>query len=297
MNHLYNSYKYLYQKIFDINSKIDISFEFFPPKIFNKENNNFLSSIKKLSIFHPNFISITCTPRNSEINYTYQAIKNIPKTLNLNIAPHITYINNINTITKLSKKYWNNGIKSIVALRGDVISKEYNSEVYAFQLVTLLKKIADFDISVAAYPEVHPEAKNANLDLIHLKEKINCGANRAITQFFFDVNKYLKFRDRCISIGINVDIIPGILPIMNFQQLKKFINLTNVYVPSWINNIFNNININNIHINKMIGLVICVDIIQKLCKEGVNKFHFYTLNDFEIVYTLCSILKQNIKIN
>ncbi|WP_343128225.1 methylenetetrahydrofolate reductase [Buchnera aphidicola (Takecallis taiwana)] len=298
MKNNYSHHDTLYQTIFDIQSTVNFSFEFFPPKTLYNINNNFLPTINKLSIFNPKFISVTCSPQiEYSIDYTYQAIQNIPKNLSLNIAPHITYINNINKISELAQRYWDHGIKNIVALRGDVISQEYCTEVYACDLVTLLKKIADFDISVAAYPEMHPEAQSAKLDLLYLKKKIDCGANRAITQFFFDVDKYLRFRDRCIAIGIDVDIIPGILPILNFQQLQRFVKLTNVYVPTWIHNIFYNLDSNNSTLNKMASLMICVNIIQRLCTEGVKNFHFYTLNQFDITYSLCTLLKNKIKVN
>ncbi|QCI25845.1 methylenetetrahydrofolate reductase [Buchnera aphidicola] len=291
MKKFYNSCATMHQNIFDIRSKLNISFEFFPPKVFHQQENNFFTAIKKLSVFCPNFISVTCSPQvEHTIDYTYQAIRHIPKELNLNIAPHITYINNIDTIKEIAQKYWNHGIRRIVALRGDIISKEYHSEVYASELVTLLKEIADFDISVAAYPEMHPEAKDMTSDLIYLKKKIDCGANRAITQFFFDADTYLRFRDRCVDIGISVDIVPGILPIINFSQLKRFLRLTNVSIPSWMCDVLNNVDNNDIYVNKMIGLMIAMNIIQKLCSAGVRNFHFYTLNNFDITYALCSIL-------
>lgn len=295
---LYDRYEKMCQNIFDIRSKLNISFEFFPPKVFNQQNNNFLDSVQKLSVFCPEFISITCSPQKQvTTDYTYQAIQKIPKDLNLNIAPHITYINNMDTISELAQKYWDNGIRRIIALRGDIVSKEYHSPVYAFELVKLLKKVADFDISVAAYPEMHPEAKSAHLDLMYLKQKIDCGANRAITQFFFNAETYLRFRDRCINAGIHVDIIPGILPIVNFNQLKRFVKLSNVSIPSWINDTFNDLNDNDIYINKMIGLMICMNIVQELCSAGVTSFHFYTLNHFDTIYALCTLLTSHIKVN
>ncbi|EDT3314694.1 5,10-methylenetetrahydrofolate reductase, partial [Salmonella enterica subsp. enterica serovar Worthington] len=121
----------------------------------------------------------------------------------------------------IARDYWNNGIRHIVALRGDLPPGSGKPEMYAADLVGLLKEVADFDISVAAYPEVHPEAKSAQADLLNLKRKVDAGANRAITQFFFDVESYLRFRDRCVSAGIDVEIIPGILPVSNFKQAKK----------------------------------------------------------------------------
>ncbi|CAL4318004.1 methylenetetrahydrofolate reductase [Buchnera aphidicola] len=288
-------YDIINQDIFNINANINLSFEFFPPKN-TVSSNNFFTAIEKLSIFHPKFISVTCTAeKNIHCDYTYNAIKKIPKILQLNIAPHITYINSsISEIKTLAKNYWNAGIRSIVALRGDVKDSYPKSpKVYAYELVSLLKDVADFDISVAAYPEAHPESKSAKHDLMYLKKKIDSGANRAITQFFFDANQYLRFRDQCFGAGIYVDIIPGILPIINFKQLKRFIKLTNVSIPKWMENIFNNL-IDDPYINKMVGLIISVNIIKKLCEEGVNNFHFYTLNHFDMVYSLCSILKNPI---
>ncbi|MDE5285781.1 MAG: methylenetetrahydrofolate reductase, partial [Buchnera aphidicola] len=133
---------------------------------------------------------------------------------------HLTCVNTSpSELQSIAEKYWCNGIKSIVALRGDAPEKCYKHKMYALDLVLLLKKIADFDISVAAYPELHPESPSMNVEIINLKKKIDAGANRAITQFFFDVDCYLRFRDKCLKNNIYVDIIPGILPIYNFQQL------------------------------------------------------------------------------
>ncbi|CAL4318061.1 methylenetetrahydrofolate reductase [Buchnera aphidicola] len=294
MNSINQYHDQLYQNIFNIKSRIKFSFEFFPPINYSDPQGKFLSSIKKLSIFNPNFISITCTSKNNIEDYTYQSIQKIPKKLNLNIAPHMICANfSKKYIRDLAKRYWDDGIKSIVALRGDSLHNKNSLKFYASDLVYLLKQVADFDISVAAYPEKHPESKNIKDDINNLKMKINCGANRAITQFFFDVDKYLKFRDNCLKVGISVDIIPGILPIVNFQQLKKFVSMTNVHIPKWIHNIFQNVSHEDIYINKMVGLLICVNIIQKLCSEGVSSFHFYTLNHFDTIYTLCTLLQQN----
>ena len=159
----------------------------------------------------------------------------------------------------------------------------------ATDLVQLLKEVGDFDISVAAYPEVHPEAKSAQSDLINLKRKIDAGANRAITQFFFDVESYLRFRDRCAGQGIDVEIVPGILPVSNFKQLTRFATMTNVRVPHWMNSQFEGLD-DDAETRKMVGANIAMDMVKILSREGVKDFHFYTLNRAEMSYAICHTL-------
>jgi len=156
-------------------------------------------------------------------------------------------------------------------------------------LVELLKEVGDFDISVAAYPEVHPEAKSAQADLINLKRKIDAGANRAITQFFFDVESYLRFRDRCVATGIDVEIVPGILPVSNFKQLQRFATMTNVRVPGWMSAMFEGLD-NDPETRKMVGASVAMDMVKILSREGVKDFHFYTLNRAELSYAICHTL-------
>lgn len=155
--------------------------------------------------------------------------------------------------------------------------------------MTLLKEVADFDISVAAYPEVHPEAKSAQADLLNLKRKVDAGANRAITQFFFDVESYLRFRDRCVSAGIDVEIIPGILPVSNFKQAKKFADMTNVRIPAWMAQMFDGLD-DDAETRKLVGANIAMDMVKILSREGVKDFHFYTLNRAEMSYAICHTL-------
>ncbi|EJA4670786.1 methylenetetrahydrofolate reductase, partial [Escherichia coli] len=161
--------------------------------------------------------------------------------------------------------------------------------MYACDLVSLLKEVGDFDISVAAYPEVHPEAKSPQADLINLKRKIDAGANRAITQFFFDVESYLRFRDRCVATGIDVEIVPGILPVSNFKQLQRFATMTNVRVPHWMTNMFEGLD-DDAETRKMVGANIAMDMVKILSREGVKDFHFYTLNRAEMSYAICHTL-------
>lgn len=274
----------------NINNNIKISFEFFPPKT-PEIKQRFWKSVNQLSILNPEFFSVTYGANLGEKNLTYNTVKKIKKSTGLIVYPHLTCVNmQKQEIINIAKNYWNNNIKHIVALRGDSNEKKKYSTMYGVDLVNLLKKVGDFNIAVAAYPEVHPEAYNAKFDLLNLKNKIDAGANRVITQFFFDVEKYLRFRDRCISIGIDVEITPGIFPIINFSQLKKFAKTTNVHIPEWIKKLFNNININDEFSKKINCFYIAIKMIKHLIKEGVNSLHFYTLNYSEIIFSICKIM-------
>lgn len=275
---------------------ISVSFEFFPPRTDDMEK-ILLQSINKLSKLRPNFVSVTYSANFGKRIATDKVIKYIKKHTNLIAAPHVTCIDMTpKMLEDIARDYWNNGIRNIVALRGDHVTNKYSSSMYAVDLVSLLRKIGDFNITVAAYPEVHPEAKTAQSDLINLKKKIDAGANRAITQFFFDVEQYLRFRDLCMSIGIEIEIIPGILPIFNFRQLQHFTEFTKVKIPNWMQIFFNGLD-NDLDTQKMIGISIAIDMVKVLIKEGVRNFHFYTLNRSDLTYTICHILgiKEKIK--
>ncbi|QCI26595.1 5,10-methylenetetrahydrofolate reductase [Buchnera aphidicola (Thelaxes californica)] len=290
--------KIYYNGFSNLSEKIYFSFEFFPPK--NIENDIQLEVIaKKLSEYEPSFFSITYSPIHKNRYRTQNMALKIQKITNIPTAAHLTCteISQEDLIT-IIKNYWKNGIHNIVALRGDIINKNFNqNQMYAIDLVKLLKNIANFDITVAAYPEMHPEAISKKQDLLFLKQKIEAGANRAITQFFFDVDKYLYFREQCIKIGITKNIIPGILPIKNLLQLKKFSKLTNVHIPKDIHEIFNTKNNNNNEYNNIIGSIFTFCIIKKLYQEGVRHFHFYTLNDFITITAMCNLLKNINAIN
>uniref|UniRef100_UPI003F5CC9CA methylenetetrahydrofolate reductase n=1 Tax=Buchnera aphidicola TaxID=9 RepID=UPI003F5CC9CA len=278
-------------------NKISFSFEFFPPK--NLYDDLSLKNISKIfSAYNPSFFSITYSPNSCDRYRTQNLALKIQNYTNIPTAAHLTCID-ISRIELLNiiKNYWKNGIKNIVALRGDRPKNNISvSSMYALDLVKLLKKTADFNISVAAYPETHPESTSAKQDLIFLKKKLDAGADQAITQFFFDIDKFLYFRDECIKIGITKPIIPGILPIKNFIQLKKFSNLTNVTIPKHISNLFENITLENNYSGKIIGSILISQMIEKLYKEGINNFHFYTLNDVEMINSVCKTINSKISL-
>ncbi|QCI19180.1 methylenetetrahydrofolate reductase [Buchnera aphidicola] len=273
-----------------INS-ISISFEFFPPK--NEESiTRLLSDINEFTTLNPSFISITCSPHKKTTNHTYKLIKKIKEQNRIHTVPHVTCINHKKKELKtIAKKYWKNGVKSILALRGDKIKNSNSNTMYAIDLINILKTTGNFNVYVAAYPEVHPEAKNPTFDLLNLKNKFLAGANSAITQFFFNAETYLRFRDKCSKIGIYNDIIPGILPIVDIQQLKRFSSMTNVNIPIKIFKLLDNLTPNSIQFN-IISSYITNSIIDVLYREGVRKFHFYTLNKLYLAHSIAYILKM-----
>ncbi|EFG0061143.1 methylenetetrahydrofolate reductase [Escherichia coli] len=279
----------LNQSLAEVQGQINVSFEFFPPRTSEMEQ-TLWNSIDRLSSLKPKFVSVTYGANSGERDRTHSIIKGIKDRTGLEAAPHLTCIDATPAELRIiARDYWNNGIRHIVALRGDLPPGSGKPEMYASDLVMLLKEVADFDISVAAYPEVHPEAKSAQADLLNLRRKVDAGANRAITQFFFDVESYLRFRDRCVSAGIDVEIIPGILPVSNFKQAKKFADMTNVRIPAWMAQMFDGLD-DDAETRKLVGANIAMDMVKILSREGVKDFHFYTLNRAEMSYAICHTL-------
>ncbi|MCF1868647.1 MULTISPECIES: methylenetetrahydrofolate reductase [Enterobacterales] len=279
----------LNQNLAELDGQIQVSFEFFPPQTEEMEN-TLWQSLARLNTLKPSFVSVTYGANSGERDRTHSIIKGIKERTGLEAAPHLTCIDaSREELQHIAQDYWQSGIRHIVALRGDLPDNTQKPDMYATDLVHLLKGVGDFDISVAAYPEVHPEAKSAQADLINLKRKVDAGANRAITQFFFDVESYLRFRDRCVSTGIDVEIVPGILPVTNFKQLKRFAGLTNVKIPGWMHKMFDGLD-NDPETRSLVGASIAIDMVKILSREGVKDFHFYTLNRSELTYAICHTL-------
>ncbi len=279
----------LNQSVADLNGKINVSFEFFPPK--NEKMETMLwDSIHRLKVLKPKFVSVTYGANSGERDRTHSIVKTIQQETGIIAAPHLTGIDATqDELRAIAKDYWDSGIRHIVALRGDEPPGYTKKPFYASDLVALLKDVADFEISVAAYPEVHPEAKSAQSDLLYLKQKIDAGASRAITQFFFDIDSYLRFRDRCATVGIDVQIVPGILPVSNFKQLEKMAKITNVKIPSWMSKMYQGLDDDQTTRN-LVGASIAMDMVKILSKEGVKDFHLYTLNRSELSYAICHTL-------
>ncbi|UXN37743.1 methylenetetrahydrofolate reductase [Avibacterium paragallinarum] len=272
-----------------VNGNINVSFEFFPPKNENMEK-ILWDSIHRLQVLKPKFVSVTYGANSGERDRTHSVVKRIKQETGLEAAPHLTGIDATpEELKRIAQDYWDSGIRRIVALRGDEPKGYAKKPFYASDLVELLRSVADFDISVAAYPEVHPEAKSAQADLINLKRKIDAGANHVITQFFFDIDSYLRFRDRCASIGIDAEIVPGILPVTNFKQLQKMTAITNVKIPAWLAKMYEGLD-DDPTTRNLVAASVAIDMVRVLSREGVKDFHFYTLNRSELTYAICHTL-------
>lgn len=269
---------------------INVSFEFFPPKT-EKMAETLWQSVHRLAPLKPNFMSVTYGANSGERDRTHEVVKRIQAETGVTAAPHLTCIDATREeLVQIAKDYWQSGIRHIVALRGDIPEGMTESVSYASDLVALLKGVADFDISVAAYPETHPDAPNSQFDLLNLKRKAEAGATQGISQFFFDVEVFLRFRDRAAAAGIDIDLIPGILPVTNYQTLVKFAGLTNVHVPSYLHSMFAGLDKDDQTTRNLLGANIAMNMVKVLAKEGVRDFHFYTLNRSELSYAICHML-------
>jgi methylenetetrahydrofolate reductase (NADPH) len=279
----------LNRRLSEINNDIQVSFEFFPPNSPEMET-TLWHSVERLAPLKPNFVSVTYGAGSGTRDRTHDVIKRIQQETGLSAAPHLTCIDATpEELKEIAADYWQSGVRHIVALRGDLPDKSKKPAMYAADLVKLLKEVADFDISVAAYPEGHPEAPNPQFDLLNLKRKIDAGANRAISQFFFDIEAYLRFRDRCVTVGIDVEIIPGILPVTNYKTLERFAALTNVHIPNWMPKMYEGLE-NDETTRRLVAANIAMEQVKVLHQEGVKNFHFYTLNRAELTYAICHTL-------
>ena len=275
--------------------KIEVSFEFFPPQT-EKMTETLWASIKHLAVLEPRFVSVTYGADGSTRERTHDAVERIIRETGLTPAPHLTCIGaSRGEIDDIAREYWDMGIRHLVALRGDPPKGTDRYEphpggyAYASDLVAGLKQVADFDISVAAYPEVHPEAVDPLADLDNLRRKLDAGASRAITQFFFDVDLFLRFRDQCAAAGIDSHIVPGILPITRFPQLTRFAEQCGATVPDWLTERFDGLD-DDAQTRQLIAASVAIEQVQKLQAEGVDEFHFYTLNRSALTFAICHAL-------
>jgi methylenetetrahydrofolate reductase (NADPH) len=274
---------------------IRVSFEFFPPADETMAA-TLWKSLERLAPLAPSFVSVTYGADGSTRERTHDLVTRIQRETPLIGAPHLTCIGAAREeILGIARAYWEEGIRHLVALRGDPPSGEapYRPHpggfAYAADLVAGLKRVAPFDISVAAYPEVHPEARSAQADLDNLKRKIDAGASRAITQFFFDGEIFLRFRDRCAAAGIAAPIVPGILPITRFPQVLRFAARCGTSVPSWLHERFAGLEADD-ETRRLLAASVAIEQVESLKRHGVREFHFYTLNRAELSYAICHAL-------
>jgi methylenetetrahydrofolate reductase (NADPH) len=272
-----------------------LSLEFFPPKTAAMEE-TLWRVITRLAALDPHFVSVTDGAGGSTRERTHATVARISRETALRPAAHLTCVGASRAeIDAVARHYWDAGIRHIVALRGDAPSGAVRYVPHpagyacAADLVAGLKRVADFEISVAAYPEVHPEAASAAADLDNLKRKLDAGATRAITQFFFDVDLYLRFRDRAAAAAITAPIVPGILPIVDFAQAKKFATTCGASIPARLEAEFAEVG-DDPRARAAVSVRIAVAQCRRLVEAGIGALHFYTLNRAELVSAISASL-------
>ncbi len=272
-----------------------LSFEFFPPK--NEALETALwTAIRRLEPLGPRFVSVTYGAGGTTRSRTHETVARLAKETSLTPAAHLTCVGATrDEVDEVARDYLAAGVRHIVALRGDppAGANQYTPHpggyAQAEDLVCGLSRIGDFDISVGAYPEMHPAAASADMDLDFLKRKIDAGATRAITQYFFDTDVYLRFIDRCAGAGITVPIVPGILPVSNFGQVKKFSAMCGASVPAWMGRLFEGLE-EDVETRRMVAAVVAAEQVRLLQANGVDEFHFYTLNRADLTYAIAHLL-------
>jgi methylenetetrahydrofolate reductase (NADPH) len=273
---------------------MSVSFEFFPPADAAMED-TLWASIERLAPLEPRFVSVTYGADGSTRERTHEVVTRIQRDTRLTGAPHLTCIGaRRGEILDIARGYWDQGIRHIVALRGDLPPaytppRAQEGFTCAAELVAGLATVAPFDISVAAYPEVHPEAASPQADLDNLKRKIDAGASRAITQFFYDTGTYLRFRDRCAAAGITAPIVPGILPITRFPQVLRFAARCGASIPAWLHERISGLE-EDAETRRLIAASVAIEQVHSLAAHGVSEFHFYTLNRAELTFAICHAL-------
>lgn len=277
----------------------NLSFEFFPPKTEAMEE-SLWRAIQRLALLQPNFVSVTYGAGGSTRERTHATVARLLAETDLVPASHLTCVNaSRDELDAVARSYWDIGVRHIVALRGDAPGDTPGSlgqyvpradgYAYAADLVAGLKGIADFEISVAAYPECHPESTGLQADLDNLKRKIDAGATRAITQFFFEADTYCRFLENARKAGITVPIVPGILPVTNFGQVCKFAKACGAAVPAWMGGLFEGLD-DEPDTRHLVAATVAVKLCEKLQENGVEDFHFYTLNRAELTLAICRVL-------
>jgi methylenetetrahydrofolate reductase (NADPH) len=276
-----------------------VSFEFFPPSD-EPMAQQLWNCILRLAPLQPNFVSVTYGADGSTRTWTHECVLRILRETDLVVAPHLTCVDaSCIDVLQIAQEYWQQGVRHLVALRGDAVAASLSPEgryrpraggfAYASDLVAGLSGVGKFDVSVAAYPEGHPESGSVEADLENLKRKVDAGASRAITQFFFDTDVFLRYRDRCAAGGIRVPLVPGILPITRFPQLLRFSERCGASVPDWLRQLFDGLD-DDPETRRMIAANVAIEQVQRLREHGVEEFHFYTLNRAELTYAICHTL-------
>ncbi len=274
---------------------IGVSFEFFPPKT-EKMAETLWESVQTLAPLNPDFVSVTYGAGGSTRERTHSAVERIIRETGIPAAAHLTCVDATrDEIDAIAREYWDIGVRHIVALRGDVAvagaSYAPHPQGYAnaAELVAGLKTIAPFEISVGAYPEMHPDSADEVADLDNLKRKIDAGATRAITQFFFEPDCFFRFRDKAAAAGIDAEIVPGIMPVMSFASVQRMSGLCGTAIPDWMATLFEGLD-DRPAARQLVSATVAAELCRRLYAGDVRNFHFYTLNRAELSYAICHLL-------
>ncbi|MEP3244589.1 MAG: methylenetetrahydrofolate reductase [NAD(P)H] [Sneathiella sp.] len=276
----------------DRRNPVSISFEFFPPTT-EKMVDKLWETVKRLGPLDPSFVSVTYGAGGSTRERTHGLVSRIRQETDMQPAAHLTCVGaSKSEVEDVAEQYWESGIRHIVALRGDppegdqVFKPHPDGFKGSVELIEHLKKMHDFEISVGCYPEIHPEATSSLADIDYLKRKMDAGATRAITQFFFDPDTYLRFVDRAQAQGIDIPIIPGILPVTSYSKLKQFAGQCGTHLPAWLTHLFEGLD-EDPSTRNLVAAMVASEQCRQLQQAGVTDFHFYTLNRADLVYAIC----------
>lgn len=275
---------------------IEVSFEFFPPKTAEMEA-TLWDSIERLTPLDPAFVSVTYGAGGSTRARTHATVARIARETHVPPAAHLTCVGaSKDEIDAVVRDYHAAGVRHIVALRGDSpggVDAPYEAPADGYQttaeLVAAIKRIGDFEVSVSAYPEKHPQSPNLLHDIEALKRKVDAGADRAITQFFFDNSLYLRFLDVCAAAGVNIPIVPGIVPVQNFRQTAAFAKRAGASVPRWLAERFEGLD-DDPTTRRLVAAAVCAEQVIDLIDRGVTELHFYTMNRADLVFAICHLI-------
>lgn len=273
-----------------------VSFEFFPPKTPEMET-TLWESVRRLEPLGPTFVSVTYGAGGSTRERTHNTVKRMVDETRLKPAAHLTCVSaTCAEVDDVIRSYWAAGVRHIVALRGDPaggLGTVYEPHPRGYHqtsdLVAGIRRVADFEVTVSAYPEKHPEAASLDADIDALKKKVDAGATRAITQFFFDNDVYFRYLDKVRARGIDIPILPGIVPVLNFKQTASFATKTGASVPQWLADRFEGLE-DDAATRRLVAAAVCAEQVLDLIDRGVSDLHFYTMNKADLVYAICHLV-------